>query len=125
MDSIGANQAHVGITMAMDQQGQPIIAYEDSSDALGAAENRPSHLRHEPSLGQLWRDFPLNLWHCSILNSAACGHGEVNVADYTAVAVGKSGQATIVYYEMDSYNSKNNMKCAVQRFQTLVPLVKK
>jgi hypothetical protein len=36
VDSIGANQAPVGISMAMDQQSQPIIAYEDSSNALGA-----------------------------------------------------------------------------------------
>lgn len=68
---------------------------------------------------------PLNLWHCNILDLAAHGYGNVDVADYTAVAVGKSGLATIVYYEMDSYNSKNNLKYAVQRFRTLLPLVKK
>jgi hypothetical protein len=129
IDSIGAGiLGHVGISMAVDKNGIPTIAYENAYD-----DKAPSMLkiaRPASAVGQFignCGDVPPGMlfqyWQCDTLDTAGYGQGYVNVAAYTSVAVSSSGLATIVYFETDDYNLRNSLKVAYQRLQSYLPLI--
>lgn len=131
VDSIGAGIiSHVGISMALDENGSPIIAYENAVDDL--APSRLNIARPAAAVdlligncGTVPPGYLFMYWQCDTVDNAAYGLGYVNVAAYTSVAVSPNGLATIAYLETDDYNTTTYLKIAYQRFQVFLPLIKR
>jgi hypothetical protein len=131
VDSIGAGIiGNVGISMALDKDGYPIIAYENAHEDL--APSMLNIARPAPAVGELIgncgdppQGYLFQYWQCDTLDSAGYGLGNVNVAAYTSVAVSPNGLATIAYFESDDYNLTTSLKVAFQRFQIHLPLIMK
>jgi hypothetical protein len=128
VDTIGAGLDRVGLSMAVDQQGYPIIAYQDAHQGV----SKLKIARPAIALGLNWGNcgdaLPGDLfqyWQCTTLDSAAWGQGMVNVADYTAVAIGTGGLATVVYRVVDDSENTVSLKYATQMFQSFLPLLKR
>jgi len=125
VDSIGANISIVGLSMALDKNGYPIIAYEDAMGQSSTLNIARPYFAVDLGWGNCGGTFPgylFTYWQCDTIDNAAYGVGSVNVGQYTSVAVGPGGLGTIVYYEKDSFDSMNSLKVASQRFQTFLPL---
>jgi hypothetical protein len=137
VDTIGSDMTQVGISLDLDADGDPIIAYQDASEELGPsvlniARPAPVYVNPGdigigncgdpecPGAGCLFSYF-----QCNTLDNAAYGYGNVYLADFTAVAVGPSGLATIAYYEVDDYYSEQSLKVAYQQYQLFLPLLRK
>jgi len=128
VDSIGANIYIVGISMTLDKNGYPIIAYEDAMGPSSTLKIARPYFAVDLGWGNCGGTFPgylFTYWQCDTIDNAAYGGGHVNVGQYTSVVVGPSGLATIVYYETDSVDSMKSLKVAFQNFQTFLPLLRK
>jgi hypothetical protein len=128
IEAIGAGLIyHVGISMALDENGDPIIAYENAADDLGPSVlniARPASAVDQligncgPSGGLFFT------WQCDTIDYAG-NPSIINVAAYTSVAVSSSGLATIAYFETDDYTPRTNLKVAYQRLQVYAPLIRR
>jgi hypothetical protein len=134
VDPIGINMTQVGISLDLDADGYPIIAYMNASEDQG-----PSVLNIARAASAYGIPFgigncgdppcPLaqgclfSYFQCNTIDNAAYGSGWVSLADFTSVAVGPTGLATIAYYEVDDYNLDQNLKVAYQLFQLYLPLL--
>jgi hypothetical protein len=133
VDTIGSGpgMTQVGISLAMDAAGDPIIAYQNASEDLAPAMlniARPAAAYNNViaigNCGDVPPGYLFMVWQCNTIDNAAYGYGNVNLADYASVAVGPDGLATIAYYEIDDYNVRNSLKVAYQLFfQTFLPIV--
>jgi len=128
--TIGANLSQVGISMARDKDGRPIIAYQDASDdaapaALSIARPVEAVGLSFGNCGQVPPGYLFQVWACDTIDAG--GSSYVNVGDYASIAVNSNGLASIAYSEDDSYPYPNTfyLKVAYQRIQTHLPLVKK
>lgn len=119
IDMIGSGLGQVGLSLATDTSGYPIIAYEDASDSLGFPVlniARPITAYSQvagncgPQVGLIYQ------WQCDTLDDATQGGGAgyLHEAEYAAVAVDATGLATIAYYEYDDYNDEGRLKVAAQ-----------
>ena len=135
VDTIGSGMAQVGISLDLDADGYPIIAYQDASQEQG-----PSILNiARPALAY---GIPMGIgncgdpscpdpgclfsyFQCNTIDNAAYGYGYVYLADFTSVAVGPTGLATIAYYEVDDYNMDQILKVTYQLYQLYLPLLQK
>jgi len=125
----------IGISLNLDADGQPIIAYQDASEEQGPSVlniARPATVYVGPgeigvgNCGDPACPDPgclFSYFQCNIIDNAAYGIGYVNLANFTSVAVGPNGLATIAYYEDDNYNMDQNLKVAYQLFQLYAPLL--
>jgi hypothetical protein len=117
--------SNVGISITLDENKAPVIAYMDASDdqapaALGVA--RPSSAYGEP-IGNCGPAQPLfGVWTCKTLDG---GGSFLNEAEYATIGINSAGLAYIAYAEDDSYNSKTNLKIAFQQLALYLPLVEK
>jgi hypothetical protein len=131
VDTIGViSSGHVGISMAMDQAGYPIIAYEDSTPDLAPIKlniARPAPAVNEliGNCGDVPEGYLFQYWKCNTIDSAGYGQGYVNVASYTSVAVSPSGLAIIAYLEEDDYYLSSSLKIAYQNVRVYLPLVRR
>ncbi len=129
VDSIGAGIiSNVGISMALDENGSPIIAYENAAEDLAPSKLNIARPAAAVDLligncGALPPGYSFYYWQCDTVDNAAYGSGYVNVAAYTSVAVSPSGLATIAYLETDDYNTTTYLKIAYQRLQVFLPLI--
>jgi hypothetical protein len=130
--TIGANLPQVGISMARDNNGREIIAFQDASDDLGPAVLRVA--RPVEATGSLYGNcgdtpsgYLFQIWMCELVDNAAYGYGNVSLGDYVSVAANGGGVATIAYSEYDSYVEPNtfHLKVAYYRLQTFLPLNRK
>jgi hypothetical protein len=131
VDTIGSGLTQVGISLDLDADGYPIIAYQDASEDLAPSLlniARPASAYGEPlGIGSCGDPpFPGGLFsyfQCNTIDNAAYGIGYVYLADFTSVAVGPSGLAVIAYYEVDDYNLTQSLKVAYQQAQLFLPLL--
>jgi len=128
VDEIGDPGGHIGLSLAVDKQGYPIIAYMDASPSTSATKlkiARPA-LAYGNSAGNCGEVPPGDLflyWQCEILDP---GYQDiVNEAAYAAVSVNPAGLAAVAYFEFDSYNNVGHLKVAQQHFATYLPVLLK
>lgn len=120
-----------GISLALDDNGSPIIAYRDS--AYTGTEPDSLNVAYPTLVGNCgptvtltlppWGSIPVHLWQCDILDNALSGLGYCDEGAYVSIATNSAGLATVAYYESDSRYSTGRLKVARQRSQVYLPLV--
>jgi hypothetical protein len=130
VDTIGTTtlDKNIGISLTLDAQGQPVIAYQDFLEDLAPAKlklARPSTAYGElvGNCGAVPPGYLFLYWQCRQLDSGI--NNFVNVADYAAVSVSPAGLATVAYYETDDYTYEGRLKVAQQHFGIYLPLISK
>jgi hypothetical protein len=130
VDTIGTTTLgkNIGISLTLDAQGQPVIAYQDFLEDLAPAKlklARPSTAYGEMigNCGAVPPGYLFLYWQCRQLDSGINTY--VNLADYAAVSVSPAGLATVAYYETDDYYSEGRLKVAQQHFGIYLPLISK
>lgn len=128
IEGIGTDVDFRGISLAIDDAGYPVIAYQRVSPAPESMESLKV-ARPAGALGWVPGVDPLNCagqftlfatWYCETVDAA--GYSEQN-GDYASVAVSPAGLVTVAYYEQDALNTTGYLQVAYQRFQVFLPLV--
>jgi hypothetical protein len=132
VDDMGTSTSPMGISMDVDKDGAPIIAYQKvqltvfSRPTLNIA--RPYFVYDDGAFGNCGETPPgylFTYWRCRILDNAGQNLSEAN---YVSVAVRSSGLAEIAYsefYDFDIGDHATSLKFITQRFQAYMPLVTK
>jgi hypothetical protein len=132
VDTIGVAvvETGIGLSMTLDAEGEPIIAYQDFSEQQSPAAlkiARPYYVYGKPvgNCGDALIGI-ITFWQCDYLDG---GGSYLNEADYAAVSVSPAGLATVAYYETDDYYNLGRLKVAQeqqqQHFTVHVPLIMK
>lgn len=125
IDSIGDSQSLVGLSVDVDPDGYPVIAYQDDSDPMGFSVlnvARPA-LAHGATIGNCGPIVNLyHRWQCETIDDATQGGGAGHLyeAEYAAVGIDPDGAAYIAYYEEDDYNNEGRLKLAYQEVVDLI-----
>ena len=116
-----ANYHPLGISIALDAAGYPIIAYQGQYNTLKLA--RPlDALGLPPGAGNCGPEVGLfRTWFCETLDQFLQTPNP-RFGDYAAIAVNGSGLATIAYQGFVR-STTGNLKVAWQRAQVFLPLV--
>ena len=122
VDDMGTSLSPMGISMDIDKDGYPIIAYQQiasefSSPMLLVA--RPYLAFNDGSFGNCGAippGYQHLYWRCNILDPAAQYMSE---ADFVSVAVGSSGLAEIAYSEFYGYDAGDHAMSLKFIYQTL------
>jgi hypothetical protein len=132
VDDIGfSDSPTMGISIAVDKEGYPIIAYqkvEQSFRKLYIA--RPYFVYNSSNsgnCGDIPPDLPFRYWTCALLDPAG---QYLSVADYVSAAVNSSGLAQIAYSEFndaDESNAATSLKYLYQNFflHNFLPVINK
>jgi hypothetical protein len=120
IDSMPEDYHPVGISMAEDAAGYPIIAYQSAYGSLKVA--RPLAALGLPGgSGNCGPQVPFSTWFCQTINPQnpwiPARHG-----DHLSLAVSPSGLATIAYYGFIT-STGGNLMVAYQHIQVYQPLV--
>jgi hypothetical protein len=113
----------LGVSVAEDAAGYPIIAYQSQYGSLNVA--RPLAAVGLPAGGG--NCGPENLfytWYCETIDRYGMWTPYRN-GDYVSIAVGPSGLSTIAYYRVFTTSSDGNLMVSQQRLQAFLPLVMK
>jgi hypothetical protein len=108
----------LGISLAVDPAGKPLIAYLDASVDLAPSRLRVAQPVSAPGLGNCG---PLYGWECSTVDG---GGSWTNEGSFAALAFNSKGKPIIAYYEEDSYTD-GNLKVAALWDQLFLPLILK
>jgi hypothetical protein len=127
IDDVGTSMAPLGVALAEDGAGHPIIAYQDGSDpqAPAALKVARPHVALDPNTVPNCGPQDLFLtWYCEAIDG---GGPYTDEAGSVSLVVNSAGLATIAYHELDSYPypSEGNLKVAYQRLQVFLPLALK
>jgi hypothetical protein len=123
VDRIGANFTQLGISLAMDADNQPLIAYMD-----GHIDQAPLMLKvATPAYSMPYANCGgelFNNWYCQVVDN---GYQDISEARYAGLAIKPNGLAAIAYSETDQsdYPARTYLKIASQMTKTLLPLVMK
>ncbi|MBN1967575.1 MAG: hypothetical protein JW910_23165, partial [Anaerolineae bacterium] len=124
VDTVGIPPAF-DLSMTVDAQGYPIIAYMNASTDLGPTTldiARPA-AAYGLSVGNCG-DVPPGMlfmaWQCSTVDR---GSAYTDEAEYVAVSVGPNGLAAIAYSEYNTYDEERYLKVAQQYHMVYLPLV--
>jgi hypothetical protein len=132
VDTIGTTtlSKNIGISLTLDAQSQPVIAYQDFHEDMAPARlklARPSTAYGElvGNCGAVPPGYLFQYFQCSVLD---WGGQYQNEADYAAVSVSPAGLATVAYYEIfesaqDVFEGR--LKVAQQHFGIYLPLINK
>jgi len=128
VDEMGSSLSNMGISMDIDKDYSPIIAYQQidsefSPPVLRIA--RPASVYGEDSLGNCGEVPPgylFQYWQCNTLDN---GGQYTEEADYVSLVVKSNGLAMIAYTEYDSYYDATRLKIIYQYSQTFLPLLTK
>jgi hypothetical protein len=127
VDTVGKPLGHIGLSLAMDSQGYPIIAYMDASDEMAPknlkiARPAPAYGLEYGNCGDVPPGDLFQYWQCSFIDT---GNAYVDEAGYAAVSVNPAGLATIAYSEFNSYDNESYLKVAEQYVTINLPLIAK
>lgn len=125
VDHIGISDGDIGLSMTMDKEDQPIIAYQDFSEDMAPTQlkiARPFFVYGDSpgNCGDVPPGYLFFYWTCKLIDG---GGSWVNEADYAAVTVSPAGLATVAYYEIDDYYVEGHLKVARQHFMNYLPLI--
>ncbi len=124
----GAGMAQTGIALALDEQGEAVIVYQDASEDLAPASLNIARPASAYDLmigncGDVPPGYLFMAWQCGSIDN---GYSDIlNEADYVSAAVNSSGLATIAYYETDDYYLNASLKVAYQHVFIYLPIVRK
>jgi hypothetical protein len=107
---------NLGISLALDPFGKPLIAYLDASEALGPTRLRVAQPRYVPGLGNCG---PLYNWECTTVDG---GGSWTNEGSFASLAFTAAGKPIIAYYEEDNYYD-GNLKVAAPWEHLFLPLI--
>ncbi len=115
-----------GISMQLDPDGNPFIAYQSLEDhpeaRAGLSIARPYTVYQDAGFGNCGEVPPGYLflyWRCTIIDGAG---SETEEAQHVSLAVDPGGLAAISYSEMDSYYLATSLKVAYQKYLLFMPL---
>jgi hypothetical protein len=121
IDSMQADYHPLGISIAEDGAGYPIIAYQSARGSLNMA--RPIAALDLPAGGGNCSPEDLFLtWYCQTIDRAGTWINYRN-GDFASIAVNPNGLVTIAYQGFIT-SSGGNLMVAYQRFPLFLPLVK-
>jgi hypothetical protein len=128
IDEMGTSLTAMGVGIAEDAAGYPIIAYQDASDIMAPAVLRVArpHAALDPNVVPNCGPEDLFLtWYCELVDRGESS--EVDEASSVSLAVNSAGLATIAYHELNSYPypPEGYLKVAYQRLQVFLPLALK
>jgi hypothetical protein len=125
LDTMGASisAAHMRISMALDGNGYPLMAYQRTSE-FGPAVLKVARPAIALGLdhGNCGPEDLFLTWQCETIDN---GGSDTSVGNYLDIAVNESGLATIAYYESDSYHYSGNLKVAYQTIRIYLPLIQR
>lgn len=127
VDHVGTPAGNYGLSMDVDSQGYPIIAYMDASVELAPTQlkiARPALAYGEDwgNCGDVPPGYLFQYWTCKTLDS---GSGYTDEASFVAVSVSPAGLATVAYSEYNHHDDETYLKVAQQHFMNYLPLIKK
>jgi hypothetical protein len=124
IDSMQADYHPLGISIAEDANGYPVIAYQSADGDLNWA--RPlSGLGWPAGTGNCGPEEPLSTWHCETIDPAGTWVNYRN-GDFISLDVSPSGLATVAFYRLYVDHADGNLTGALQiPFQVFLPLVMK
>jgi hypothetical protein len=128
IDSMQADYHPLGVSIAEDAAGYPIIAYQGEYGSLKIA--RPlDALGMPPGAGNCGPEVGLfTTWSCETIDPYVSKFNfSYRNGDYASIAVSPAGLATIAYYRLYTHVEPDdgNLVIAHQRFQVFLPLVMK
>ena len=126
IDDMGTGLTSMGVALAEDGAGYPIIAYQKVSELDPACLKvaRP-HVALHPNIVPNCEPQDLFLtWYCESIDG---GGSHTDEAGSASLAVNTAGLATIAYHELNNYPypAEGNLKVAYQRLQVFLPLALK
>jgi hypothetical protein len=122
IDSMMQGYNPLGVSIAEDPAGHPVIAYQSQYGALNVA--RPlAALGLAAGSGNCGPEDLFLTWYCETIDPAG-GWVTHRDGDYVSIAVDSGGLATIAYYGFITAEG-GNLMVAYQRFQFFLPLVMK
>ena len=123
IDAMPADYHPVGISMAEDAAGYPIIAYQSVNGSLNVA--RPVAALglsiEQGNCGPV--SYLYHTWYCETIHRSG-KYITYRNGDFVSVATNSSGLATIAYYEFIT-SSGGNLGVSQQRLQVFMPSVVK
>jgi hypothetical protein len=127
VDDIGTpDLTRLGISMVLDQDGCPAIAYQKvpadpGHTTLHLARPASAYSLMVGNCGDLLPNMLYYFWQCNAIDGAGA---ETNEADYVSLGFSSAGLGMIAYYEDDNYYDPN-LKIAYQFWQVYLPLAVK
>jgi hypothetical protein len=131
VDDVGFSTLSRGISLAIDKDSNPIIAYQKIQDRARLYIARPyfvySGIEHGNCGDEILPDYPNRYWFCSRLDP---GGQYLDAANYVSLAVNSSGLAQVAFsefYDDQAGDFATSLKYYCQHFQFpfFLPLVKK
>jgi hypothetical protein len=121
IDSMPQGYHPLGVSIAEDAAGYPIIAYQSEYGSLNVARPATALDLFNGNCGPA----PIfNTWYCGTINRYPL-FVPARHSDFVSVALSSSGLATIAYYGFITSSSGGNLMVAYQQFQDFLPLVMK
>jgi len=124
IESIGTGLTKVGISLAVDSNNVPIIAYMNASEDQGPSSLKVAQPAYSLGLlyGNCGPETPFSTWQCTFIDGGGAHQDE---AAYASIVLNPSGLAMIAYSELETYDSPNeyNLKIAYQRLMLYLPIV--
>jgi hypothetical protein len=122
IDTMMQGYNRLGVSVAEDAAGYPIIAYQSQYGSLNVA--RPlAALGLPPGGGNCGPENLFYTWYCETIDRYGMWTPYRN-GDYVSIAVGPSGLATIAYQRFIT-SSDGNLMVSHQRSPVFLPLVMK
>jgi hypothetical protein len=125
IEDMGTSLKPMGLSLALDKNGYPMIAYQDTSDILAPAALKIAFpgaaLGLVPGETNCGPETPFSTWYCGIIDG---GGSYTDEGGSVSIVFSSSGLATIAYTELDSYAfpTEGNLKIAYQRRQLFLPI---
>ncbi len=122
VDEVGAGFTQLGLSLSVDSEGAPIIAYQHDNQeqysVVSLKVARPASRMGQSfgigNCGDVPPGYLFMYWWCETVDD---GYQDIVwEADFAAVAVNPEGRAYVAYYEDDSYYMEGRLKIAWQEF---------
>jgi hypothetical protein len=122
IDAMQADYHPLGISIAEDAAGYPMIAYQSEYGDLNLA--RPvAAVGLPPGGGNCGQDL-IYMWQCQVIDPCRSWPPPYRNGDYVSIAVNPAGLATIAHYRLYTEHSDGNLVVAYQQpFQVFLPMV--